>query len=152
MLSPFCIPWCHSSSSRAVALANGSHEITSKPAFEAHWKLSVDGDWVRVTHIYNIHTSRHACTNTRSNARSTESRLSELLADITFLWSAPCFTLARALFGLGWAMNLARLKLILLKGGSGEGNLEVWRRECNQTWGLGHFRSGIFGAGAKVIR
>lgn len=130
------IPWCHSSSGRAVALANDSHEISSKPS-ETYWKLSADGDWVKVTHIHNIYTTRQACPDTQSNARSTECRLSLLPADITFLWSAPCFTLARSLCGSDWAVNWARLKVILLKGGIREGNLELWLGVGNQTWSWG---------------
>lgn len=69
--------------------------------FEAHRKLSVDGDWVRVTHIYNIRIcGRSVHQHAHSNSPNTESRLSASLADITFLWSAPCFGLGPC---LGWA-------------------------------------------------
>lgn len=79
----------------------------------------------------------HACVqqHTHSRAPTTESCLSALPVDITFLWSAPCFTLAEALFGLGSTVTwLVQSETNAPEGGSGEGNLELWLKDCNQTW------------------
>lgn len=117
LLSPRRIPWCHSSPHR-FALPNGLGEITSKPSEDC---VLTESD----THTQHSHIPTCMRRRTTSHAQRTGSRLSTLPADITFLWSAPCFRLARALFGLSWAMSWAGLKVILLKGGTGKGNLEL---------------------------
>ena len=114
---PLSAPWCHSSSSRAVPLANGSHEITSKQLWsptENCLLMETGSEW----HIYTTFTHpglrSPTCTLT---CRSTESRLSTPPADITSFMKCTLFYTGEGLVWIGPScMRRAGLKVILLKG------------------------------------
>lgn len=140
-------PWCHSSS-RAVALANGSQETTSKTASKPTKNcllMETRSEW----HTHTTFTHAHTDTNTQILGLQSPICLWCLLTSPFYEVQKKFYT-GQGLVWIGLSCAFGWTKANSEKGRIRKKKTRRCYERMLPDLRLGGFRSGVVGAGAKI--